>query len=601
MIIVETIIFSHSTHCGGWRWPALLLATGLAWAGLTSAQGAGLQFMDNFADRQTTMNVSGQLDGDNTNATVELNEPRHGGKPGGHSVWVSWKAPGDGVARFSTDGSMFDTLLSAYYFSQPADTTLDKLKEAARNDDESPLAAPASLIQFGARAGVVYHIAVDGYFGATGNIRLRWDFVNVTSPPPIIVSVPGDQAVRQGDTVTLTVDLQATPGLDLQWRYNDNSIGTAGPTLVITNFQAINAGSYTLRVRIGSVRFELVPTELQINSDGQTNALARDKLMDAAGSPLIGSDGSGGGGNGGGGGGSGLLFRSASLAAGGVVRGFNGSQIFDTTFATTDPNEPLHCGVASDASYWLAYQPPTNGTVTLDTIGSTYDTLLAVYTYDPPLTSYAGLIPITCDNDWTGPLGAARVEFAAVKDRTYAVVVASVNGARGIAQLNYLLDPSRPPLPLTLMMAPVSQTVEVGTAVTLSLSVTGSPPLRFTWSKDSLPLTNVQSSWFSLPSAAPSDSANYFVTVRNYVGPPLMATLPLRVVGPRIVLTPDPNSMMLNFPTVAGQRYFVEETTALGGAWQPWPNSVFGDGTAVMLQITNQFEPGARFFRIRVE
>jgi hypothetical protein len=104
-----------------------------------------------------------------------------------------------------------------------------------------------------------------------------------------------------------------------------------------------------------------------------------------------------------------------------------------------------------------------------------------------------------------------------------------------------------------------------------------------------------------LPSAAPSDSANYFVTVRNYVGPPLMATLPLRVVGPRIVLTPDPNSMMLNFPTVAGQRYFVEETTALGGAWQPWPNSVFGDGTAVMLQITNQFEPGARFFRIRVE
>jgi hypothetical protein len=128
MFIGLTTIFSRCAIGGGWRGTAWLLATGLAWAGMISANGAGLVFTDNFADRQTTANVSGQLNGNNTNATMEANEPLHAGKPGGHSVWVSWLAPADGVAEFSTDGSTFDTLLSAYYFTQPADTTLDKLK-----------------------------------------------------------------------------------------------------------------------------------------------------------------------------------------------------------------------------------------------------------------------------------------------------------------------------------------------------------------------------------------------------------------------------------------------------------------------------------------
>src|SRR5205823_6291088 len=103
---------------------------------------------------------------------------------------------------------------------------------------------------------------------------------------------------------------------------------------------------YTLRFTIGAVRFDTAPVELQINSDGQTNALARDKLFDALLSPLIGSDG-----------GDGLLHlaKSAKLASG-VVRGYNGSQIFDTTYATTDPGEPQPCGVSSGASYWLSYQ-----------------------------------------------------------------------------------------------------------------------------------------------------------------------------------------------------------------------------------------------------
>src|ERR1051326_6125529 len=110
---------------------ALILAAVLAWMGIISADAASPTFADNFADRQTVTNASGQIDGSNVGASREANEPQSGGKLGGHSVWISWVAPADGVATFRTDGSSFDTLLSAYYFGSTNDTALEKLHLAA--------------------------------------------------------------------------------------------------------------------------------------------------------------------------------------------------------------------------------------------------------------------------------------------------------------------------------------------------------------------------------------------------------------------------------------------------------------------------------------
>src|SRR3954469_1203446 len=178
----------------------------VSWPGESQAA----SFQDMFTNRETVTATSGRLDGDNSAASVELNEPRHGGKAGGHSLWISWVAPADGVATFVTDNNNFDTLLSAYYFNTTNDTTLDKLHEAARDDDLVGL-GQGSEIQFGARAGQRYEIAVDGFHGAIGSFRLRWDFINTTSAPPIIVSTPADAALKLGDNVTLTVNMVAGP------------------------------------------------------------------------------------------------------------------------------------------------------------------------------------------------------------------------------------------------------------------------------------------------------------------------------------------------------------------------------------------------------
>src|SRR5205085_2503776 len=96
-------------------------------------------------NRQTTTDASDHLDGSNTTATLEANEPMHGGKQGGRSLWLSWIAPTNGVATFWIINATNDTLLSAYTLS-PGQTTIDQLLEVARNDDDP--ANPQSKLSF---------------------------------------------------------------------------------------------------------------------------------------------------------------------------------------------------------------------------------------------------------------------------------------------------------------------------------------------------------------------------------------------------------------------------------------------------------------------
>jgi hypothetical protein len=74
-----------------------------------------LNFTNNYAARfllDKTPNGSGSAN--NVNATKEPGEPDIGGKKGGSSVWMSWRADVSGIARFSTSGSDFDTTLGVY-------------------------------------------------------------------------------------------------------------------------------------------------------------------------------------------------------------------------------------------------------------------------------------------------------------------------------------------------------------------------------------------------------------------------------------------------------------------------------------------------------
>lgn len=150
----------------------------------------------------------------NTNANKEFNEPLHGGNEGGASLWWTYRPEKSGVLLISTEGSDFDTLLGVYTVNDPLDRSFSKLIPIAQNDDIADGTNGSSEVSIAVEAGRLYFIAVDGYGGETGNVRLQYTFAetgvfNVTTSSagggtisPSSMALPADSAV----TVTAIPD-----------------------------------------------------------------------------------------------------------------------------------------------------------------------------------------------------------------------------------------------------------------------------------------------------------------------------------------------------------------------------------------------------------
>lgn len=104
----------------------------------------------------------------------------------------------------------------------------------------------------------------------------------------------------------------------------------------------------------------------------------------------------------------------------------NGFVIGRNFFASTEPNEPVHANVpAFGNSVWWNWAPVSSGPVVIDTLGSQFNTVLAVYTN----SSIATLAEVISSNDVTNQFGQfvrdkAFVTFQATAGVTYRVAVA---------------------------------------------------------------------------------------------------------------------------------------------------------------------------------
>ncbi len=125
---------------------------------------------DDFVDAQVLTGPTGTTSGSTTPASKEPGEPDHAFADGEASIWYQWTAPSNGTVTFTTCGSTFDTVLAAY--TGPA---VDDLTFVWFNDDGTcPAHTQRSVMPFAATAGVTYHIAVDGYDNARGDVTLNW-------------------------------------------------------------------------------------------------------------------------------------------------------------------------------------------------------------------------------------------------------------------------------------------------------------------------------------------------------------------------------------------------------------------------------------------
>lgn len=128
---------------------------------------------DNFANRYLITGTAGSTNGYNIAASKEgTNETAHAFEVGGHSVWYRWVAPTSGFVDFNTKGSTFDTLLAVYTNSIMTSTNIPL---ESNDDDAQGGGLQTSRLWFYARAGTNYDIAVDGFGGDVGQVKLSWN------------------------------------------------------------------------------------------------------------------------------------------------------------------------------------------------------------------------------------------------------------------------------------------------------------------------------------------------------------------------------------------------------------------------------------------
>jgi Ca2+-binding RTX toxin-like protein len=140
--------------------------------------------------------AAGEIRGTNVAASKEVGEPDHAGNAGGHSVWYTWIAPGDGSVpnvSFTTGFTEVDTLLAVY-----TGAAVGTLTEIASNDD-APNLGTGSAVSFVTVPGETYRVAVDGFGGKVGSFFLSWRSAPPNDNFADRIAIAGASGMRTAD------------------------------------------------------------------------------------------------------------------------------------------------------------------------------------------------------------------------------------------------------------------------------------------------------------------------------------------------------------------------------------------------------------------
>jgi len=403
----------------------------------------GVPVNDPFNNATVLTGAQGAISSRNHNADKQNGEPNHGGNIGGRSVWFSWTAPASGDAVFDTMGSTLNTLLAVY-----TGNTLNGLMLVTENNDVVPDDPDGdgvpfigfSRVRFRATSGVTYRIAVDGFnpiTPASGSISLH--YYSVSAPPTNdnfanATTLSGAKGQLAGNNLSAT----------RQAGEPNHSI-SAGGRSVWFNWTAPASGQATfdtfglyfdsvLAIYTGDSIDSLAPivanddvvpgliqlsrasfpamagTTYRIAVDGYSNAVAG-ATADFNPFTLNWE----------------LAFNAPTndlFAHARVLAGSSGSLTTSNSSAVFEWLEPLH-GPVSGKSLWFQWTSPRDRDVTINTSGSAFDTLLAVYTGD----DFLNLVSVAFNDDFTNL--TSSVTFAATAGTTYSIAVDGYNPCNG--------------------------------------------------------------------------------------------------------------------------------------------------------------------------
>jgi hypothetical protein len=138
--------------------------------------------------------------------------------------------------------------------------------------------------------------------------------------------------------------------------------------------------------------------------------------------------------------------------------------------ATRETGEPFHANATGHNSLWWKWVAPASGSVTISTVGSTFDTILGVYTG----TAVDALTVVVSDDD-SGGSGTSRVTFSAVAGTEYQIAVDGFGGQTGdiVLSLSQVVAPANDNFANRIVLSGASAS---GTAVnTLATAQSGEP------------------------------------------------------------------------------------------------------------------------------
>jgi len=113
-----------------------------------------------------------------------------------------------------------------------------------------------------------------------------------------------------------------------------------------------------------------------------------------------------------------------------ILVGNNFAARSSNQLGTREGGEPVHADATGGASLWWSWTPSASATVTFDTSGSSFDTLLAVYTG----TALGSLVTVATNDNSNGI--TSRLSLTVSASTTYQIAVDGKNGATGLVLLN---------------------------------------------------------------------------------------------------------------------------------------------------------------------
>ena len=387
---------------------------------------------DNFASAWPINATPYSTNTSNADATRESGEPFHYGSTNGHSVWWTWTAPTSGPMQVNTTNSSIRTVVAIYTGSSVSALTL---VSAARGNH---------TVDFVAVAGTTYQIAANSLDASvSGNFTLR---LSVNDPPPAndafanATAIPGNSynlsfASNAGATKEPGEPAHAGDpgGKSLWWKWTAPASGT---------FQLDTLGSALATLLAVYTGGSVGSLSLVVSNDNFSGTSSQVNFSAVAGTTYwFAVDGWQGR--------QGFLnlnltppsndnFANATIITlSGNYYGANG--VYNTN-ATKETGEPNHAGNVGGKSLWWSWTAPANGSCHVDTIGSAFNTLLAVYTGP----SVGSLTNIASNDDSTNMSPASELSFNTVGGTTYYIAVDGYNGASGWITMNLIQAPEAP-------------------------------------------------------------------------------------------------------------------------------------------------------------